>query len=257
MSIVRILQLILLSAQLSTAAIAQDSARPSTNAATSATVESRALPADFPKDIPLYPGATVNGAASGTRGLGASFSTADAPDSVAEFYESELKEQGWVEVVKLTAGPATSISASKGNRVFAVGLTKGADGRTMISVGETTRPPWHESRLERDCRAAEPFEVDPVAPDGVVTAPRDLLDLEETHSSNPNDVAITEALAERTYVFGVRLMCKSTAAPGVKYPIALRFLRAALKLNPSHEGAREWVDEIESIYRSLGKPVPE
>ena len=239
MTIVRILQLVLLSAVLSTNAIAQDSVRPSTNAATRTTVELGVLPAEFPRDIPVYPGATVISASSAALGHGAIFSTADAADRVADFYEAELWELGWTEVKKLTAGPATSITATKEERVFAVGLTKGADGKTIISVADVTKPLRLESRVERDCEVAEPFDVDPVGADGTVTAPRGLLELEETHRSNPNDVAIAEDLAEKTYVFSVRLICKSMAAPRVKYPIALRHLRAALKLNPSHEGARE------------------
>ena len=111
-----------------------------TNAATNATGVAGALPADFPKDIPVYTGATVVGGATGAMGKGASFSTADDAAKVADYYEAELKKQGWTDVKKIAAGPATSITATKEKRMLAIGLTKGTDGKTMISVGETAKP---------------------------------------------------------------------------------------------------------------------
>lgn len=98
------------------------------------------LPADFPKDIPVYTGATVVAGATGAMGKGASFSTADDAAKVADYYEAELKKQGWTDVKKMAAGPATSITATKEKRMLAIGLTKGTDGKTMISVGETAKP---------------------------------------------------------------------------------------------------------------------
>ena len=257
MSLLKFLQLILVSVLLSTTAMAQDSVRPTADAPTNVTSVSGALPTDFPVDIPRYPGATVISGSSTAMGKGASFSTSDNAAMISDFYMTELPYQGWTDVKRLSAGPATSITASKDKRRLAIGVTKGNDSKTMIFVGETDNPPKRETLVERDCRAAEPFAVDPIAPDGTVTLPEDLLALEVSHRRNPHDVAISEELAEATYVFGVRLMCTSMAAPSVKYPIALRLLRAASKLNPSHDGAREWVDEIESIYKALGKPVPE
>lgn len=98
------------------------------------------LPADFPKDIPVYTGATVVAGATGAMGKGASFSTADDAAKVAEFYKAELAKQGWTDVKSMAAGPATSVTASKDKRMLAIGITKGPDGKTMISVGETAKP---------------------------------------------------------------------------------------------------------------------
>ena len=112
-----------------------------TNAATNATGVAGALPADFPKDIPVYTGATVIGGGSAAGGKGASFSTADAADKVAEYYKAELAKQGWTDVKTMAAGPATSMTASKDKRILAVTLTKNpTDGKTMITVGETAKP---------------------------------------------------------------------------------------------------------------------
>lgn len=113
-----------------------------TNAATNSmpTGAVGSLPADFPKDIPVYTGATVVAGATGAMGKGASFSTADGADKVAEYYKAELPKQGWADVKSVAAGPATAITASKEKRMLSIGLTKGPDGKTVIAVGETAKP---------------------------------------------------------------------------------------------------------------------
>src|SRR5262245_3172022 len=46
------------------------------------------LPADFPKDIPIYAGAAIVSAATTGGRVGAVLSTADTPDKVSAFYKS-------------------------------------------------------------------------------------------------------------------------------------------------------------------------
>lgn len=41
-----------------------------------------------------------------------------------------------------------------------------------------------------------------------------------------------------------------------KYPKALGYFREVLKADPKHEGAKKWSEMIVSIYKSMGKPVP-
>src|SRR5690349_15871820 len=57
---------------------------PAGNAATGS------LPADFPKDVPVYAGAEIVSAATTGGRVGAVLSTGDAPDKVADFYKSEI-----------------------------------------------------------------------------------------------------------------------------------------------------------------------
>ncbi len=99
------------------------------------------LPADFPKDIPLYPGAKVT--YSGTNssdnggGVGATFSTADDYTQVAAFYTRELPANGWtVDSTQNIAG-TTVMSAKKDTRTLAVTATT-SDGQTAISLGMNT-----------------------------------------------------------------------------------------------------------------------
>jgi hypothetical protein len=59
-----------------------------------------ALPDDWPKDIPTYPGATIQ--FSGTAnpdneapGMATMMTTADSADAVATFYQTAMKNGGW------------------------------------------------------------------------------------------------------------------------------------------------------------------
>ena len=67
------------------------------------------LPADFPTDLPIYPGSTLTFAeVSATYGDSASFDTSDSMQKVYDWYEATLTADGW----KKTSGSAdTSISA--------------------------------------------------------------------------------------------------------------------------------------------------
>ena len=44
--------------------------------------------------------------------------------------------------------------------------------------------------------------------------------------------------------------------PHQKYAGALKLYRISLKTDPSDSEAKKWVDEIESIYKSMHRPIP-
>ena len=54
-----------------------------------------ALPDDFPKDAPVYPGAIVLSSINSNDGMMITLQTVDSADKVAEYYEKELKGQAW------------------------------------------------------------------------------------------------------------------------------------------------------------------
>lgn len=41
-----------------------------------------------------------------------------------------------------------------------------------------------------------------------------------------------------------------------RYPKSLKLYRAVLKVDPKNETATMWKQQIEDIYRSLGRPIP-
>jgi len=92
-----------------------------------------ALPADFPKDVPILKGATVKVAM--TQGkqvivhLYVSGSVADA----AKLYNDELKAQGWEVESTMSAGDVSMVSLKKGSRQCSVTVAKEGDG-TLVQL---------------------------------------------------------------------------------------------------------------------------
>jgi hypothetical protein len=92
-----------------------------------------ALPDDFPKDVPVYKGATVK--LTSTQGK-ATVVHLGVPVSVAEsakFYQDQLKQQGWEIEATMNMGEATMISAKKGTRKCTVNSAK-TDKETMVQI---------------------------------------------------------------------------------------------------------------------------
>ena len=107
---------------------------PSGNASTGS------LPADFPKDVPIYAGAEIVSAATTGGTVGAVLATPDTPEKVADFYKSELEKNGWAKPQAVNMAGTSTMTATKEKRLVSVGITKGADGKTSISIGVTAMP---------------------------------------------------------------------------------------------------------------------
>ncbi len=95
------------------------------------------LPAGFPGDVPLYPGASLTWANSDEAGSLVSFSTADDLDTVAKYFQKEFAAQGWLAEASDQPGGRT-ILAVKGNREATV-LIAGEGDMTHIDVILTPR----------------------------------------------------------------------------------------------------------------------
>lgn len=97
------------------------------------------LPKNWPKDVPLYPDATVqfsgtNTPTDGTQELAVILQATAAPATVADYYAKALVEQGWTVESSMNAGPTSAVVAKKDDRTVSVGVT-GAEGSTMITLG--------------------------------------------------------------------------------------------------------------------------
>lgn len=119
---------------------ATPSTTPSTVSTPGGTASTGSLPADFPKDVPVYAGATVTSGATTGAGAGAVFSSADATDKIAAFYKEELPKNGWSKPIATDMGGISAISATKEKRQLGISITKGTDGKSMISIGITNIP---------------------------------------------------------------------------------------------------------------------
>ncbi len=85
------------------------------------------IPADFPKDFPLYANATLAGNASGMqegkKGYWLIFTTKDSADAVVSFYEDKLNSSGWSTDETMSLGALTTLKVAKNGLVGTVTIT--------------------------------------------------------------------------------------------------------------------------------------
>ncbi|HXU44985.1 MAG TPA: hypothetical protein VN783_05630 [Thermoanaerobaculia bacterium] len=113
------------------------------------TIGGAAGASNLPPWIPLYPGATSQGAysANGPQGSGATtiLQTTDSVDKVLAFYEDKLKGEGYAveknsyQVNNQTAG-GTLTAKSKDGKQEANLIVGQSDGKTAITVSYTSKP---------------------------------------------------------------------------------------------------------------------
>ena len=94
-------------------------------------------------------------------------------------------------------------------------------------------------------------------------APTDLAKLRKDQSSakaafkkKPKDAGLKHRYVVATVKLGTATMMSETLDRKVKYRDALRLYREALKFEPDNHEALNNKDLIESIYRSMGRPIP-
>ncbi len=91
----------------------------------------------------------------------------------------------------------------------------------------------------------------------VVTKAVDAATTAETHlKANPNDPTLRKQAADADFQAGVQMTTQSDQPRSVKYRVALQYFRRTVALDPSNKDAAGWIDTIESIYKSLGRPIP-
>lgn len=100
-------------------------------------VGNAALPSDWPKDVPTYPGASVTTSYSGTSGgkSGAAvvLKTSDSVAKVGDWYKAQLAANGWTVNGSYQAGGVTIIGAEKGGQKLAVEASA-SGGSTQIAI---------------------------------------------------------------------------------------------------------------------------
>lgn len=100
------------------------------------------LPADFPKDFPVYPGAKVTGSfstagtgsESSSKGVSVVWETADDAAKVGAYFKAELPKAGYTVTTDYSAADSTTLTFEKGPVSGFMGVTKGSDNKTAISV---------------------------------------------------------------------------------------------------------------------------
>jgi hypothetical protein len=111
----------------------------SANQSTSGAVK---VPDDFPKDIPVYPGATpiIHQSVKGGRTL--ELKTREAADKVTAFYKERLKAEGWKQASESSSQSPkqgiTLLSNTKDNRTLSVVISHD-DRETNLTLSVSTK----------------------------------------------------------------------------------------------------------------------
>lgn len=98
-------------------------------------VVSESLPADFPADVPQYPGAKVKSSRSGggaKGGFSASFGVGDDVEKVASFYADSFAAKGWATDTRRTP-EGTAVFAEKDKRSASALVRPGGD-ETVVDL---------------------------------------------------------------------------------------------------------------------------
>jgi hypothetical protein len=91
------------------------------------------LPANFPADLPRYPGAEVLKARpTSEAGISVAFTTSDDPAKVATYYADQLAAQGWA-TNRVDAPEGIVVFADKGQRSATFGVAP-VEGKTQIDL---------------------------------------------------------------------------------------------------------------------------
>jgi len=91
------------------------------------------LPDGFPKDVPVYPGATVIASATAKNMMNVSLQTTDQPQQVKTFYQEKLKQNGWETQSTMNVPQGTMLHATKDQRTQMVTITRDED-KTVIAL---------------------------------------------------------------------------------------------------------------------------
>ena len=96
------------------------------------------LPADWPSDAPVYPGATITYTASanpttGKPGNAIVFTTTDGTQQVVAYYKTALKQNGWAINTTMDGGATFVMGGTKEGRGLSL-MIAGTDGQTSVTL---------------------------------------------------------------------------------------------------------------------------
>ena len=82
--------------------------------------------------------------------------------------------------------------------------------------------------------------------------------LERLKAEDTSEPEIRTALRDTHFLYGEWLMYHAdSVAMNVRMPKALRHFRRVVEMEPQNEAAQANIQQIESVYRSMDRPIPE
>lgn len=95
------------------------------------------VPADFPKDIHVYPGAKVEASFKSNDNVQLHLGTADPVAKVIAQYQAQLKKEGWAEKTVTQTAESSMIEYTKDSRTVIVNASaEGKQTRIMIMISK-------------------------------------------------------------------------------------------------------------------------
>jgi major membrane immunogen (membrane-anchored lipoprotein) len=96
------------------------------------------VPADFPKDVPLYKGATVVASVKQGKNFLVHLQTADEPKKAAAACKTAIEASGWTAEVAMDTPNGTVHTFKKDNRTCTVVVSKQGEDKTLIQITAAT-----------------------------------------------------------------------------------------------------------------------
>jgi hypothetical protein len=91
-----------------------------------------AVPGDFPKDLPIYPRASVTSANATFGTTAIALSSRDGVDDVSKFYQDAFKKNGWDVLPPSEMGGYTVLTATKEKRQSSITISKDPQGSDTV-----------------------------------------------------------------------------------------------------------------------------
>lgn len=154
----------------------------------------QSLPATWPADVPLYPGAKIRVSSNAGTTQTVVFTTTDGPTKVVAFYKTS--PSGYVTQLDMTGADGGLLKRAKGKNGLTVNVTKSDDGSSGVSLTVGTGPlggsPDYcaaaRTARSESCFAVASDESEGDDDEGARTAPRDAPAVGTSSSSNTRGV---------------------------------------------------------------------
>jgi len=98
------------------------------------TVGQNQIPDNFPSDVPVYTGAEVITSSESGDNFTLALKSTDTVSKVSDYYNGEVKSNGWTIANSSNIAGSTSITATKDGRQLNIVITKDTEGQTAIAI---------------------------------------------------------------------------------------------------------------------------
>ena len=140
-------------------------------------------------------------------------------------------------------------------------LAFGCEKTGQDEVPRPTQTPAHSTRAAPGAGGpmmpSHPGTDVPASVPSSVPSDEQIAALQDAFDKTPTNDAAKSALVEALVARANYFMTTNDVPPREKYPKALGLYRRAAKIDPNNATAQAGIGQIEDIYRSMQRPIPE